>query len=343
MGHVMKDCLSRRAFIATNDGRYVSASDVEDDLALATNHVADSKSEEEAIDPMTAAAGYKSILVQCVLSTQLEHEPEKLPRHNLFNMFLIVKDCGVRTIIDSGIYNNLVSSDLVKKLGLTTRAHPKPYHLKWFNNSGKAKVTRSARMHFFIGSYHDYTDFDVVPMQACSFLLGCPWKYDTDALQHGRTNTYILMHKGKKTVLLPLTPVKIVKHDKKLVEISNNDHTFNSFGVTSKDSTMTGGALLANTSLNAENFVDGAPCRTMLCRHISFSHDPTHMSSKLLAAVTNLLQEFDGGMESRMTPIYEGEDDADITMLDTPEIWSSTSYKSSPTWSSRLRFGTVRH
>jgi hypothetical protein len=28
--------------------------------------------------------------------------------------------------------------------------------------------------------------------------------------------------------------------------------------------------------------------------------------------------------------------DEDITMLDTPEIWSSTSYKSSPTWSSRL-------
>jgi hypothetical protein len=129
MGHVMNDCPSRRAFIATNDGGYVSASDVEDDLALAANHVADSESEEEAIDPMTAAAGYKSILVQRVLSTQLEHEPEKLQRHNLFNMFLIVKDCRVRTIIDSVSCNNLVSSDLVKKLGLTTYAHPKPYHL----------------------------------------------------------------------------------------------------------------------------------------------------------------------------------------------------------------------
>jgi hypothetical protein len=36
-----------------------------------------------------------------------------------------------------------------------------------------------------------------------------------------------------------------------------------------------------------------------------------------------------------MTPIQEEEDDEDITMLDTLEIWSSTSYKSSPTWSSR--------
>jgi hypothetical protein len=55
----------------------------------------------------------------------------------------------------------LVSSDLIKKLGLTTRAHPKPYHLEWFNNSSKAKVTRSVRIHFSIGSYHNYADFDV--------------------------------------------------------------------------------------------------------------------------------------------------------------------------------------
>ena len=79
MGHVMKDCPSRCAFIATEDGGYVSASDVEDDLALAANHAADSEdSEGEAIDSMTATAGYKSILVHHILSTQLEHEPEKL-------------------------------------------------------------------------------------------------------------------------------------------------------------------------------------------------------------------------------------------------------------------------
>jgi hypothetical protein len=66
MGHIMNDCPSHHAFIATNDGGYVSASDVEDDLALAINHVADLESEEEAIDPMTTTAGYKSILVQRV-------------------------------------------------------------------------------------------------------------------------------------------------------------------------------------------------------------------------------------------------------------------------------------
>ena len=79
MGYVMKDFPSHRAFIAIEDGGYVSASDVEDDLALAANHAAGSEdSEGEAIDSMTATAGYKSILVHHILSTQLEHEPEKL-------------------------------------------------------------------------------------------------------------------------------------------------------------------------------------------------------------------------------------------------------------------------
>jgi hypothetical protein len=57
-----------------------------------------------------------------------------------------------------------VSSDLVEKFGLTTRQHLYPHKLQWFNNNGKTKVTKSARISFFTGSYHDTADFDVVPM-----------------------------------------------------------------------------------------------------------------------------------------------------------------------------------
>jgi hypothetical protein len=128
------------------------------------------------------------------LSAQVE-QADKLQCHNLFQMFLIVKDCRVHAIIDGGDNNNLVSLDLVKNLGLATYALPHPYHVQWFNNSGKAKVTQSTRVHFSIGSYHDNADFDVVPMQAYSRLLGHPWQYDNDAIHHGRPNKYTFMHK----------------------------------------------------------------------------------------------------------------------------------------------------
>jgi hypothetical protein len=131
----------------------------------------------------------------------------------LFHIFFIVNDCRVLTTIDGSSYNNLVNSEVVKKLGLTTRANPHPYNIQWFNNNGKVKVTQTTRVHFSIGSYHDVADFNVVPMGACSLLLGHHWEFDADAIHHGRTNTYTLMHKGKKITLVPMTPAEFVKYE----------------------------------------------------------------------------------------------------------------------------------
>ena len=80
----MKDCPCRRAFIATEDG-CVSASDVEDDLAVATNIVVDPTEGDQdtktiAIDSVTASAGYPSLLVQRVLS--LRRYMKKISRSN---------------------------------------------------------------------------------------------------------------------------------------------------------------------------------------------------------------------------------------------------------------------
>jgi hypothetical protein len=233
------------------------------------------------------------------------HEEEmKIQRHNLFHMYFIVQGCRVLTIIDSGSCNNLVSSDLVEKFGLTTRQHSYPYKLQWFNINGKTKVTKSARISFFTGSYHDTADFDVVPMQACSILLGRPWEFDNDALYHGRTNTYTIIHKDKKITLLPLSPMDIIKYAN---EIKNKPPTDI---VTNNGIKLKGGAFLATTSATAE-LCDNpfAPCYTMFCQPIM---------SSALPAVTNLLQEFaDDGMESRTTPILEGEDDEDIAKMES--------------------------
>jgi hypothetical protein len=115
----------------------------------------------------------KTYVMQQVLSANVDHS-EKLPRHNLFQIFFVIKDCHVCTIIDGASCNNLVSADFMTKIGLMTRAHSHPYYIQWLKNSGKAKVTRTTRIHFSIGTYHDYADCNVVPMQACSLLLGRP-------------------------------------------------------------------------------------------------------------------------------------------------------------------------
>ena len=66
----------------------------------------------------------------------------------------------------------------------------------------------------------------------------------------------------------------------------------------------------------------------MLCRYASFPNAP--MSCTMHPAITNLLQEIDNGMESRMTQIQEGVDDEDIAASDTYTLKSD----SSTTWTS---------
>jgi hypothetical protein len=151
--------------------------------------------------------------VQQVLSAQVDTS-EKLQCHNLFQIFFVIKECRVRTIIDGGSCNNLVSADFVAKIGLMTCLHNHSYYIQWLNNSGKAKVTHTARVHFSNGTYHDYVDCDVVPMQACSLLLVHPWEFDTDAIHYGRSNKYTLVHNRKKITLVPLTPNEIMQCDR---------------------------------------------------------------------------------------------------------------------------------
>jgi hypothetical protein len=175
VGRFQRDCPSKKSHIATDDGGYLSASDVEDDFALQTNNTGDLDDDDAEVfgSEHTEEYNTKIYVVQRVLSAQVDTS-EKIQHHNLFQIFFVVKDCRVRTIIDEGSCNNLVSADLVAKIGLTTRLHTHPYYIQWLNNSGKAKVTYTTRVHFSIGTYHNYADCDVVPMQACSLLLGHP-------------------------------------------------------------------------------------------------------------------------------------------------------------------------
>jgi hypothetical protein len=180
---------------------------------------------------------------------------EKLQHHNLIQIFFIVKDCRVRTIIDGESCNNLVSADFVAKIGLTTRLHIHPCHIQWLNNSGKVKVTHTARVHFSIGTYHDFADCDVIPMQACSLLLGHPWEFDTDAIHYGRSNKYTLVHSRKKITLLSLTPNEIVQYDRVIAE-------------TARRCQCKKGRMMRTSLLWLQSF--------LLLRYLALSHDHEH-------------------------------------------------------------------
>jgi hypothetical protein len=150
-----------------------------------------------------------------------------------------------------------------------------------------------------VGSYTDYADFDVVPMEAYSLLLGRPWEYDKDAAHHGRTNTYTFMHKNKNITLLPLSPADVRKHFKALAENKMKQPATSDSNVDNREGIkLKGGAFISTTGELCENH--DAPCYTML------SQDVRILDATLCcmhSAVTDLFQEVNDGMESRTTPI----------------------------------------
>ena len=76
MGHLVLECPSKRAYIAIDDGGYVSARDGQKDFVLATNLDAgkfeDSPEDSEIIDSVACTTKYQAIIVQRVLNTQGE-------------------------------------------------------------------------------------------------------------------------------------------------------------------------------------------------------------------------------------------------------------------------------
>ena len=76
-------------------------------------------------------------------------------------------------MIDAGSCENLISGEVVQKLGIVTEKHPEPYKLPWLKQGGEVTVSKHALVSFSIGAkYRDEVWCDVVTMDACHLLLG---------------------------------------------------------------------------------------------------------------------------------------------------------------------------
>ena len=74
---------------------------------------------------------YEASTSNFVQSTIDEENERK--RHELFHIRVISKHQKIDTLFDSGSQVNLISEAIVKKLGLATTPHKKPYPLGWLN------------------------------------------------------------------------------------------------------------------------------------------------------------------------------------------------------------------
>lgn len=84
----------------------------------------------------------------------------------------------ISVIMDKGSCENMVSEDLVKKLGLRRYKVRTPYKMSWFKKGGEILVKHRCMVPIQLKDYNDKLWCDVVPMDACHILLGRLWQYD---------------------------------------------------------------------------------------------------------------------------------------------------------------------
>lgn len=95
----------------------------------------------------------------------------------------------IDALFDSRSQANLITTDLVKKLGLEVHDHPHPYPLGWVHKDAKLKVTKHCKIIFAIGvDFIDEVELDVGPIDVCGVVFGSTHMYMHDAIFMRRAN-----------------------------------------------------------------------------------------------------------------------------------------------------------
>jgi hypothetical protein len=135
-------------------------------------HVAEAK--EENVNVVTkeeVPEVGESLLMKRVLIKSEKEAKEPTQRKSLFRTVCKSRGKCCKVVIDSGSTNNLVSIEMVEKLGLKRTMHPTPYKVSWLQKGHQVLVNEQCKVEIQIGSYKDEVLCDIMPMDVCHVLL----------------------------------------------------------------------------------------------------------------------------------------------------------------------------
>ncbi|XP_031286963.1 uncharacterized protein LOC116145647 [Pistacia vera] len=187
-GHRSSDCPLRKVIHVVERGE-------EDDEVYCGPDGDDDEYEDDEDD------GQSYVVRRLMLTPKQEDNTQQ---HQLFRTRCIITNLLLDVIIDSGSCENIISRDVVERLGLKTEKHPNAYTIRRIKAVEKIQVTKRCKVPFSIGQYRDEVYFDVVDIDACSLLFGRPWQFNVAAQHDGKQNTYKLEKDGVKFTFLPM-------------------------------------------------------------------------------------------------------------------------------------------
>lgn len=161
-----------------------------------------SYSGDETTVTTTSIKGKNSKASTSTSSYSVANDNDERKRNELFHIRVISKDTKIDTLFDSRSQVNLISEEIVKKLGLETKPHKKPYPLGWVCDKTKLQVTKQCKLRFAIGSkFVDEVELDIVPLDICGLVLGSSYLYVRNDIFYRNENKYQLTKHGIEYII----------------------------------------------------------------------------------------------------------------------------------------------
>ena len=113
------------------------------------------------------------LVIRCMLG-QIQKPFDESQRENIFHTRCLINNKLCSLIVDGGSCTNVASIRVMKKLGLSTISHAKPYKLQWLSKEREIMVNKQVLITFAIGKYKDEILCDIVSMETTHILLGMP-------------------------------------------------------------------------------------------------------------------------------------------------------------------------
>jgi hypothetical protein len=141
-----------------------------------------------------------AIVATMKIQKEEPEDPEEAER--LFHSKMWVKGSPLQFIVDSGSQKNLISVEVVKRLGLPTTTHPQPYTIGWLHQGRDLRVSQQCRLPYNIKPFMDEVLCDISPLDVSDVLLGQPYLWKRHVVYESRPHVVIITL-GNKLYRIP--------------------------------------------------------------------------------------------------------------------------------------------
>eukprot|EP00253_Pinus_taeda_P035157 PITA_35157 len=142
-----------------------------------------------------------------IASTKIQkEEPEDPEEERLFHSQMWVKGSSLQFIVDSGSQKNLISAEVMTRLGLPTTAHPQPYTIGWLHQGRDLRVSWQCCLPYNIKPFTDEVLCDIAPLEVCDVLLGQPYLWKRHVVYELRPRAVIVTSRNKLYGMLEVAP-----------------------------------------------------------------------------------------------------------------------------------------